>query len=87
MNLYYIVELVNYVDDYAELLGTFESLAKAYDYILDFTNKYNYQIILEYKLLAQDQSKGSIVSVNNYKKPSKVLYLTSDVRRRRKITI
>jgi hypothetical protein len=87
MNLYYIVELVDYVNDYAELLGTFESLAKAYDYILDFTNKYKYQIILEYKFLAQDQSKGSIVSVNNYKKPSKVLYLTSDVRKRRKLTM
>ena len=90
MNLYhfyYMVELVDYVNDSSELLGKFDSLAKSYDYILDFTNKFRYNMVTEYKLLSEDQSKGSIVSVDNIKKPIKVLYLTSDIRRRRKLTL
>ena len=90
MNLYhfyYMVELVDYVNDSSELLGKFDSLAKSYDYILDFTNKFRYNMVTEYKLLSEDQNKGSIVSVDNIKKPSKVLYLTSDIRRRRKLTL
>ena len=87
MSLYYMVELVDYVNDYSELLGKFDSMAQAYDYILQYNDKFKYNLILEYKLLAQDQSKGSIVSVDNYRKPSKVLYLTSDLRKRRKLTM
>ena len=90
MNLYhfyYMVELVDYVNDSSELLGKFDSLAKSYDYILDFTNKFRYNMVTEYKLLSEDQNKGSIVSVDNIKKPGKVLYLTSEIRRRRKLTM
>jgi hypothetical protein len=86
-HFYYIIELVDYINDYSELLGKFDSLPKAYDYILEYTNKYNYIIILDYKFLAEDQSKGSIVSVDNTKKPSKFLYITSDIRKRRKMTM
>ena len=82
-----MVELVDYVNDYSEFLGKFDTMAQAYDYILQFNHKFHYNLILEYKLLAQDQSKGSIVSIDNLKKPSKVLYLTSDLRKRRKLTI
>jgi hypothetical protein len=87
MSFIYIVELVNSRDDNSELLGKFDSLCKSFDYIIEFSNIYNYTLVMEYTHLAEDQKKGSIISVNNLKKPTKLIYIRSELNRRRKLTM
>jgi hypothetical protein len=78
MNLYYIVELVKSKSDNIEILGKFQSLNDAYIYIEKYSYQYKYHFIMEYLHLSEDQSKGSIISINNIKKPSKFIYIRSE---------
>lgn len=87
MNLIYIVELVYSNEDICHLLGKFQSLANSFDYILEYSSYHDYKIITEYNLLSHDQQKGSVIAVNNIKKPSKVIYIRSEINRRRKLTM
>jgi hypothetical protein len=87
MSLIYIVELVYSNQDTCDLLGKFQSLANSFDYILDYASYHDYKIITEYHLLSHDQQKGSVIAVNNIKKPSRVIYIRSEVNRRRKLTM
>jgi hypothetical protein len=87
MNLNYFVELVYYNEDNCDLLGKFDSLANSFDYIEKYSSHYNFKIITQYTLLSHDQQKGSVIAVNNIKKPSRVIYIRSEVNRRRKLTM
>jgi hypothetical protein len=87
MSLIYIVELVYSNDDICDLLGKFESLANSFDYIIKYSSHYDYKIITNYNLLSHDQHRGSVIAVNNIKKPSKVIYIRSEINKRRKLTM
>ena len=87
MSLFYTVELVISDEDYNEILGKFNSLINSYDYISKYSNLNKFKMIMEYKDLSDDQRKGSIISVNNIKKPTKFIFLKSDVSKRRKLTM
>ena len=87
MNYIYIVELIHSKSDNVELLGKFESLIKSYDYIEIYSNNYKFKMVMEYKHLSEDQKKGSIISVNNLKRPTKFINVRSDINRRRKLTM
>jgi hypothetical protein len=84
MNIYYIVELVKSKSDNIELLGKFQSLNDAYIYIEKYSYEYKYHLIMEYLHLSDDQSKGSIISINNIKKPSKFIYIRSENNKKNK---
>jgi hypothetical protein len=87
MSLIYIVELVYSNEDIFTVLGKFKSLANSYDYILEYSSFYDYKIVTDYSLLSNDQKKGSVIAVNNIKKPSKVIYVRSETSRIRKLTM
>ena len=87
MNYIYIVELIHSRSDNVELLGKFESLIKSYDYIEIYSNNYKFKMVMEYTHLSEDQKKGSIISVNNLKRPTKYINVRSDINRRRKLTM
>ena len=87
MNYIYIVELMHSRSDDIELLGKFESLIKSYDYIEIYSNNYGFKMIMEYTYLSEDQRKGSIISINNLKKPTKFINVRSDINKRRKLTM
>jgi hypothetical protein len=87
MSLIYIVELVYSNEENFDLLGKFQSLANSFDYILEYSSYHGFKIITEYHLLSNDQQRGSIIAVNNIKKPSRVIYIRSEVNRRRKLTM
>jgi hypothetical protein len=42
---------------------------------------------MEYKHLSDDQRKGSIIAINNLKRPTKFINVRADVNRRRKLTM
>lgn len=73
--------------DNVELLGKFESLIKSYDYIELYSKNYQFKIVMEYTHLSEDQKKGSIIAVNNLKRPTKFINVRSDINRRRKLTM
>jgi hypothetical protein len=87
MSLIYFVELVYSNTDYVEILGKFDSLNNSYKYIENYSTHFRFNLIMEYAHLSEDQHKGSIVSVNNIKKPSKFIYIRSELNRRRKLTM
>ena len=81
MNYTYIVELVQYSNDSIELLGKFDTIYNAYDYIEQYSLMSGYKIIMNYSDLSDDQNRGSIISVNNIKKATKYIYLRSEIRK------
>jgi hypothetical protein len=87
MSLIYFVELVYFHSDYVEFLGKFETINKAYDYIQTYSNQFRFNIIMDYTNLSEDQQRGSIVSVNHIKRPSKYIYIRSEINKRRKLTM
>lgn len=87
MNYIYIVELMHSRSDNIELLGKFETLIKSYDYIQVYSNNYEFKMVMEYKHLSEDQKKGSVIAVNNLKRPTKFINVRSDINRRRKLTM
>ena len=48
MNNIYIVELVHSSTNYTELLGRFETIYFAYDYIEQYSSTYGYKLIMNY---------------------------------------
>jgi len=78
MNNIYIVELVHSSTNYTELLGRFETIYFAYDYIEQYSSTYGYKLIMNYSDLSEDQSRGSIISVNNIKKSTKFIQIYSE---------
>jgi len=87
MSLFYIVELMYSADESVEILGKFETLINSYDYIYNYSKINNFKMIMDLRNISEYQKKGSIISVNNLKKPSKLIYLRSDVSKRRKLTM
>jgi hypothetical protein len=87
MSYIYVVELMHSRSDDIELLGKFESLIKSYDYIEIYSNSNGSKMIMEYKHLSDDQRKGSIIAINNLKRPTKFINVRADVNRRRKLTM
>lgn len=87
MSLVYIVELVCSTTEYEEILGKFECLNKSYEYIQDYSNQFRYTLVKEYTHLSEDQRNGSIIAINNNKKPTKFIYIRSEVNKRRKLTM
>ena len=47
----------------------FDTLYNSYNYIENYAKNYGFSIIIEYTKLSEDQRKGSIIAVNNLKKP------------------
>lgn len=84
MNYIYIVELMISSNNYTELLGIFDTKYNAYDYIEQYSSQYGYKLIMNYSDLADDQNRGSIISVNNLKKSTKHIYLRSEIRKNKK---
>jgi hypothetical protein len=78
MNNIYIVELVHSSTNYTELLGRFETIYFAYDYIEQYSTVYGYKLIMNYSDLSEDQSRGSIISVNNIKTATKYIQIHSE---------
>jgi hypothetical protein len=74
-------------DESVEILGKFETLINSYDYIYNYSKINNFKMIMDLRNISEYQKKGSIISVNNLKKPSKLIYLRSDVSKRRKLTM
>lgn len=87
MNYIYIVEMMHSRSDNVELLGKFETLNNSYDYIKNYSDNYGFKMVLDYRHLSEDQKKGSIIAVNNVKRPSKFINIRSDINRRRKLTM
>jgi len=87
MNYIYIVELVQYSNNSVELLGNFDTIYNAYDYIEQYSITNDYKIIMNYSDLADDQNRGSIISINNIKKPSKYIYIRSEIKKKLKSKI
>jgi hypothetical protein len=84
MNYTYIVELVQYSNDSIELLGKFDTIYNAYDYIEQYSLMSGYKIIMNYSDLSDDQNRGSIISVNNIKKATKYIYIRSEIKKNKK---
>ena len=42
---------------------------------------------MEFSMLSEDQKKGSIIAVNNYRRPSKLIYIRSEILKKRKLTM
>ena len=82
MNNIYIVELVHSFTNYSELLGRFDTIYLAYDYIEQYSITNSYKIIMNYSDLSEDQSRGSIISVNNIKKANKYIYIHSEIKKK-----
>jgi len=78
MNNIYIVELVHSSTNYTELLGRFETIYFAYDYIEQYSTVYGYKLIMNYSDLSEDQNRGSIISVNNIKTATKYIQIHSE---------
>jgi len=87
MSLFYIVELESSHLNYNEILGKFNSLINSYEYISQYAKNNNFTIIIEYSMLSEDQKKGSIIAVNNYRRPTKLIYIRSEILKKRKLTM
>jgi hypothetical protein len=64
--------------NYTELLGRFDTIYLAYDYIEQYSITNGYKIIMNYSDLSEDQSRGSIISVNNIKTATKYIQIHSE---------
>ncbi len=69
------------------MLGKFEDLYQAFNYIENYSKTFGFSMIKEYTHLLEDQRNGSLISVKNLKKPTKHIYVRSEINKKRKLTM
>jgi hypothetical protein len=83
----YIVELEFIYKQETYMLGKFEDLYQAFNYIENYSKTFGFSMIKEYTHLLEDQRNGSLISVKNLKKPTKHIYVRSEINKKRKLTM